>query len=506
VQKCGFDNVPTAKQAKPVHQLDLYIEICMQTLSEFAIPISAVNLVDIGIIACLIYFVLSWFKGTRAFQILATLLGIGLFYFAALEMGLILTSVLFQYLWAAIIVVLVIVFQPVFREMLERASPIRYLSGRQINDTNPTLIDETVLAVAELARLKIGALIVFQRMNRLDNLVLMGKLLEGLVSAETLVMIFQKTSPLHDGAVLINKNRIRAASCILPLSHDEDLSSRYGTRHRAALGLTERSDAICVVVSEERGEVSLVEGKEITTFKKKGDFRQALERVLVPDENSSTGQKSNILNLLKSNWRLKILSVVTAIFLWFVIVGPQRSEVGMAVPIQYTNLPATMEITGKWMDRIDVRIKGSESGLANLNPGSVRAIVDLSTVLPGLNYFRITKKNLQVPPGITISQISPSDLQLNIEAASSKRVSVVPNVTGEIPEKTRVLVAPAEVRLRGLQAELKKVTSVTTDPVAVSELAAKGKMTVPVVVKPEGLRIEAVEPMQVGVSLESEKQ
>jgi diadenylate cyclase len=478
----------------------------MQTLTELAHSISAVNLVDIGIIACLIYFVLSWIQGTRAFQILATLLGIGLFYFGALEMGLILTSVLFQYLWAAIIVVLVIVFQPEIREMLERASPIRYLSGRQNNDANPTLIDEIVLAVAELARLKIGALIVFQRMDRVDNLVLMGKLLEGLVSSEALVMIFQKTSPLHDGAVLINKNRIRAASCILPLSHDEDLSSRYGTRHRAALGLTERSDALCAVVSEERGEVSLVEGKEIATYKKKGDFRQALERVLVMDESSPAGAKPSVLTWLKSDWRLKVLSVVTAVFLWFVIVGPQRSEVGMTVPIQYTSLPAPMEITGKWMDRIDVRIKGSESGLANLNPGAVRAIVDLSAVLPGLNYFRITTKNLQVPPGITISQISPSDLHLNIEAASSKKISVVPTITGDLPEKTKLIVTPVEVRLRGLQAELKKVTSVTTDAVAMSDLVAKGKMPIPVVVKPEGLKIEAIEPMQVSVSLEPEKQ
>jgi len=309
---------------------------------------------------------------------------------------------------------------------------------------------------------------------------------------------------LHDGAALIHRDRIKAASCILPLSRDEDLSSRYGTRHRAALGLTERSDALCAVVSEERGEVSLVEGKEITTYKKKGDFRQALERGLVGTV-SSTGAPTGTLNMFTANWRLKLLSVVTAIFLWFVIVGPQRSELGMTVPIQYTNLPAAMEITGKWMDRIDVRIRGSESGLANLKPGSVRAVVDLSNVVPGLNYFRMNAKNLQVPPGITISQIRPSDLHLNVEAASTKKTTVVPTLSGELPEKTKVVVTPAEVRLRGLQAELKKVTSVTTDTVAVSELLAKGKLASPVVVKPDGLKIEAIEPMQVNITLEIEK-
>lgn len=477
----------------------------MQALKELIYSISAANILDITIIGCLIYFVLAWLHGTRAFQILATLLGIGLFYLAASASGLILTSVLFQYLWAAIIVVLVIVFQPEIREMLDRASPIRYLSGRQPEDVKPDMIDEIVRAVAELARLKIGGLIVFQRLDRLDNLMLKGKLLDSLVSSEALVMIFQKTSPLHDGAVLISRDRIKAASCVLPLSQNEDLGSHYGMRHRAALGLTEKSDAVCVVVSEERGEVSLVEGKELTNYKKKGEFRQALEHSLVPGRIPQAGATIDPMSLVTSNWGLKILSLATAVFLWFVVVGPQRTEVGMSVPIQYTNLPPTMELTGKWMDRIDVMIKGSGGGLANLTPGSVRAVVDLSTVLPGLNYYRITNKNLLVPPGIAISQIRPSDLHLNIEAASMKDIGVVPTLAGALPENSKVIVTPAEVRIRAAQGDLKKVTSVTTEPVNVAELTSKGKITIPVLVKPDGLRIDSIEPVQVTVALEGTK-
>lgn len=479
----------------------------MQTLNELLQSISAANMVDIAIMACLIYFVLLWFKDTRAFQILATLLAIGIFYFVASALGLILTSVLFQYLWAAIIVVLVIVFQPEIREMLDRASPVRYLRGRHPNNVRPDLLDEMVRAVAELARLKVGALIVFQRMDGLGNLILKGKTLDTIVSSEALVMIFQKSSPLHDGAVLISKERINAASCILPLSTDEALSSRYGTRHRAALGLTERSDALCVVVSEERGEVALVENKEITVYKKKGEFRQALERAVVRGGAAEAAvTHPGPMALIRSNWPLKLAAAGSAIVLWFVVVGPQRSEVGMSIPIQYTNLPATMEITGKWMDRIDVRVRGSESGLANLKPGSVRAVVDLSGVVSGLNYFRITNKNLLVPPGITISQIRPSDLHLSIEAASVRKVSVVPTLVGALPEKTKIVVAPSEVTIRVAPGDLKKVASVTTEPVNVVELTAKRKMIIPVLVKPEGLRIDSIDPMQVAVTMESDNQ
>jgi uncharacterized protein (TIGR00159 family) len=477
----------------------------MQGLTDFLSSISLTNMADIGIMALLVYFVLSWFRGTRAFQIAATLLAIGVFYFLASAAGLVLSSLLLQYLWAAIIVVLVIVFQPEIREMLDRASPLRYLLNRQHGDLRPDVVDEIVRAVADLARLKIGALIVFQRMDRLDNLVLKGKTLDMKLSAEALVMIFQKGSPLHDGAVLISKETIHAAGCILPLSRSESIDPQYGTRHRAALGLTERSDALCAVVSEERGQVSLVEASTITNYEKKGEFREALEQRLhlggasEPTPDSPTG-----LTGLLANWHLKLVALACAVVLWFVIVGPQRSEIGMAVPIQYTNLPATMEIIGTWMDRIDVRVRGSQSGLASLNPGSVRAVVDLSSVVPGLNYFRITAKNLQVPPGISIAQIRPSDLQLNIEVASSRKMAIVPNILGALPEMSRVVVEPSEATLRAVMGDLKKVTSLTTDPINATDLVAKGKVISTVQVKPDGVRLESVDPVQVTVTLRPE--
>lgn len=375
----------------------------MQIFTDLFYSISATNVVDMLIIAFLIYFVLAWVRGTRSFQILATLLAIGLFYLAASRLGLILTSVLFQYLWAAIIIVLVIVFQPEIREMLDRASPMRYLSGRNLAVVEPDVIEETVRAVAELARLRLGALIVFQRVDSVRNLMLKGKALE-----------------LH-------------------------LISGTGDREDRPYGA---------------------------------------------------------LAFLWSNWQLKLISLAASIFLWFVVVGPRSSELGISVPIQYSNLPQGMEITGKWMDRIDVRVRGSEASLANLKSGSVRALVDLSQVVRGLNFFRISDKNLLVPPGIAITHIRPSDLTLNIAAASVKKVKVSPSVIGAIPLSMRVLVSPAEVQIRGIKTELQRVTSVVTDPINIAELVEKGKTTVAVSVQPQGVRIEGIDPLQVTVSLE----
>lgn len=478
----------------------------MQNLREIFESLTAVNFIDIGLIALLVYFFVVWFKGPRSLQIIGSIFGIGVFYFIAIKLGLILTSSLFQYLWTAIIVVMVIVFQPEIRQMLDRASPLRRLISGKGHEVNKSLLEEVVDAVVELAREKTGALIVFQRDDALDNLILKGKDLDGIVTSELIESLFQKNSPLHDGAILLHKRRIAAAGCILPLSRDEDLSRRYGTRHRAAIGITERSDAVSIVVSEERGDVSLVCAGKINTFKKRTEFISALEKLLGDGQLKEESESSSSLKeLILSNWRLKLLSLITSVFLWLVIVGPQKSELGISVPIQYTKLPLAVEIIGQWMDRLDVRVRGSASSLDSLSPGSVRAVVDLGRVLPGLNFFRITSDKIQVPPGITIAQIRPSDLQLNIETALIRQLKVVPTIVGVLPEKSKLIVQPAEVKIRAGHGDLKKLTSVTTDPVGIGELLAKESVKAPVVVKPEGLRIDSIDPIQVTVKLEAEK-
>lgn len=474
----------------------------MQYLRDILYSITVANVVDVAFIAFLIYLFVSSLRTTRAFQILVSLLGISLLFYLATAMGLILTSVFFQYIWTAIVIVLVIVFQPEIREMLERATPIRYLRGSRPGTLEPDLIEATVEAVTRLAKTKTGALIVFQRADRIANLILEGKALDGVVSEEALVMIFQKTSPLHDGAVIIKNGRIASAGCILPVSKNEDLSSHYGTRHRAAVGICERSDALCVVVSEERGEISIVEGKQIANYQNTDAMRETLRRGLLPNDTPPEPNLPRPLARIGKNWKLKLASIGTAAFLWVIVVGPQRSEVGISVPIQYTNLPPEMEITGKWMDRIDVRLRGSEGSLANLRPGVVRALVDLSGVVTGLNYFRINEKNLQVPPGIAISKIRPSDLHLKIEAASVKKFPVNINTDSIIPANMRVSMNPKEVQVRGLSKDLDKIKRVVTEPFDVDELLTGRQMNLALEVEPSDVRIDGIEPLTVSITLE----
>ncbi|MHB8572445.1 MAG: diadenylate cyclase CdaA [Candidatus Dormibacteria bacterium] len=223
---------------------------------------SWLDLVDITIVALLIYWILLLIRGTQAFQIaigIAVLGGLGLL---AETLHLQLLSFIFERIGPAVLVLLLILFQPELRRALERVGRFP-LVGRtstqgRIEAANRAAA-EVVRAVGHLASRRIGALIVLERGVGLDNHLASGVRVDGALSAEFLESIFHPGGPLHDGAVIVRGLRVVAASCVLPLADEMQVRERVGTRHRAALGLTLQSDALVVVVSEESGLVSLVE-------------------------------------------------------------------------------------------------------------------------------------------------------------------------------------------------------------------------------------------------------
>ncbi len=213
--------------------------------------------VDIALVYYLCYRLLLILKGTRAFQML---IGIGLivlvliasqtFEFYTLDW-------LIHSFWSQIVLALVILFQPEIRRTLARVGERRLF--RSLSEVEGTkFIEETVKAAVNMANKRIGALIVLERDTDLSTIVEMGTELDAKVTKEILVSIFLPYSPIHDGAAIIRNSRIIAAGCFLPLTLSSNLSKALGTRHRAAVGLTEESDAVAIVVSEETGEISVV--------------------------------------------------------------------------------------------------------------------------------------------------------------------------------------------------------------------------------------------------------
>jgi uncharacterized protein (TIGR00159 family) len=222
----------------------------------------AVDVLDILIVAFFIYQLLLIFRGTRAAQILVVLAILYLTSRASLFIGLLTVNWILQSLLGVWVLMMVIIFQPELRRALVSFGQRNFLRVFSRGE-EAHMIDELARSAVSLASKRTGAIIVLERETKLDSYVEPGINLDAVISRRLLESIFFPYSPLHDGAVIVNDGRIVAASCFLPLSLSPEVSRDLGTRHRAAIGITEETDAVAVVVSEETGTISLAYGGRI---------------------------------------------------------------------------------------------------------------------------------------------------------------------------------------------------------------------------------------------------
>ncbi len=242
------------------------------------------DVVDIVIVACLFYRILLLIRGTRAVQMAAGLAIIVVMYFVAGELNLLTLHWLLGTFMSSIFLVVVIVFQEDIRRALIHMGRPPFT---KVQAEYSQVIEEVVKAVSIMAEKKIGALIVFERETGLNEFLESGVPLDAKVNRDLLLSIFHPSSPLHDGAVIIRDGRVLAASVILPLSTNPHIGRGLGTRHRAAIGITEVSDAVSVVVSEEKGTISVAVGGKITRGISPPTLRKMLSEFLGFHSNES---------------------------------------------------------------------------------------------------------------------------------------------------------------------------------------------------------------------------
>jgi diadenylate cyclase len=219
--------------------------------------VTLIDLLDITIIAVVVYRILLLIKGTRAIQMIMGILLLIAISFASKYLGLKTTSWVLSNFTGYLFITLVVLFQPEIRRALAVFGETRMI-GSSNKSTNKVL-EEIVKAASILANRQIGALMVIERYTDLEHYIDTGEPLKCVVSKDILISIFIPFSPLHDGAVLIKDGIILKAGCILPLSKKVDIGKNYGTRHRAAIGITEETDAICITVSEEKGSITVAQ-------------------------------------------------------------------------------------------------------------------------------------------------------------------------------------------------------------------------------------------------------
>lgn len=260
----------------------------LEYLKELFTNIGIRDIIDIAIVAFVFYKAYTLIRETRAEQLIKGIVVLLVATKASELLRLFTTNWILEKTMTVGVIALLIVFQPELRRGLEYIGRSRFLTKSFIEiekEDISNVIEEVIEAVASLSRQKIGALIVFEKETGLSEVIETGNKIEGLVSSGLLINIFIPNTPLHDGAVVIRGNTIKAAGCLLPLTENMNLKKDLGTRHRAALGITEKSDSLTIVVSEETGAISVAENGKILRYLDIKTLRETLLNIYEPSGN-----------------------------------------------------------------------------------------------------------------------------------------------------------------------------------------------------------------------------
>ncbi|MFO7570765.1 MAG: diadenylate cyclase [Smithellaceae bacterium] len=370
------------------------------------------DILDTAIIAAMIFALLMWFKTRASRYVLVGIFFLGVIYLAARFFQLYLTVIVLQGFFAILLFVLVVIFQEDLRGFFERLAML----GNLRKQPRPlSKLEKAANVIAEttmnLAKKRIGALIVLQGSDPLDRHLTGGIELNGSISAPLLESIFDPHSPGHDGAAVISGEHVVQFGCHLPLAANISRYNNIGLRHTAALGLTERSDALCIVVSEERGSVSLARFETLTVIPGALALSDALEKFYISTQ--PTPIKRPVLGWLKENSKEKVMAIALACVLW-VTFGYQRDIVrrDFIVPIEYKNIPDMWRIDDPQVTEAKVIFQGPQQAFQLMDERSLKLSVDLTDIAFKKKEFPLTKSMVNAPSNISVTDIIPSKIRV----------------------------------------------------------------------------------------------
>jgi len=366
---------------------------------------------DILVLTFVFYRLYLWLRKKKALRMILAILALPFYYLIARWVDLPLSLWGLENLWAVILVVLVVIFQQEIRGVLGSITLPTFLFGKP--ERRPLKgLDKIVEATSKMVEKGVGGLIVLQREDELDDLIHGKTLLDAEMNEDILISIFNPQSPLHDGAVIIRGDRIRYATALLPVSQSSSLPKEWGTRHRAALGITEVSDAESIIISEERKEVLFASKGKIEKKEGKEDLTRSLTDFPSPPEEKENKKiwPKRLLNDLPQKASLLFLVCL----LWIFVIGVRQGQISFKIPIEYYSIPQNSTIVGEWPKEINVRLRGSQRLLSSIDPSRLRVHVDLTHAHPGMNQIILSEANMNAPSGISVTHFSPNKIALQL--------------------------------------------------------------------------------------------
>jgi diadenylate cyclase len=379
---------------------------------------------------------------------------------------------------------LIIIFQPELRKVLEKAVSV---PPHRLRDQNTGLYHLTGEALIKLAQERSGAIIVFPGKEPINDKISGGYQLNAMPSIPLILSIFDSNSPGHDGAVIIEGGKLTQFGVRLPMSQSTRLSEEYGTRHHAAMGLAEQTDAMALVVSEERGTVSIFANGEMRPLRTAEEITKAIvnhqrEMGFLNRDSAPRIRKRTIFQIAAS--------LIIAVVFWSTLIISQREVVERVLPvtIDYTTPAEDLVLVGEKANEVKLYLSGPKSEIDNLasNPPSVK--IDLSKMAKGSQTIIITSENMRLPKGVTLLDTSPQQLKLTLAAVVEKNVPITPQIIGKLPGNLKIkkiTVSPETVHVSIPVTKEEKITEeVLTTPIYLESISTDSRLFCKIIARP----------------------
>lgn len=430
------------------------------------------DVLDILIISLLLYGLLVWFTKAASRFVLGGVGLLGIVYILSKTFQLYLTAMVLQGFFAILLVALVVIFQEELRRFFERLATWRQFRSRHDYSTLSREIEIISQVSARLADKRMGALMVLCGREPIGRHVEGGVPLYGTLSESLLESLFDKHSPGHDGAALIDYGKVLEFGAHLPLSSHSKNFGLTGLRHTAALGLAEKTDALCVVVSEESGGISVAKDGSIQRLGNPNELRDVLALFYAAKEPGH--RRRPIQAWFQKNFWEKAAAVILAMILW-VVFGQEKEIIrrDFVLPIEYRNLSDQWIMSDPKVLEAKVNLAGSSQAFSLLDPAALKISVDLSSIREGEQTIVLSKALVKVPPNLTIETIKPSSLTLTAHHVVPVLIPIEVRTVGSLPPNltlSSISVSPSAASVLTFPNADQTAIKITTKPIDLSKV------------------------------------
>jgi len=441
--------------------------------------------VDIVLIAAGLFFLYHTLLRSGTWRIVAGIILAGFLFLIANLLDLKGLEWIFGNFSQVAVIALVVIFQPELRKIFERAASVRRF---KIGDTGVELPHMIVDSLVKMAAQRRGAIVVFPGKEPIQEWLSGGFKLDARPSIPLIMSIFDPNSPGHDGALIVEKGKFTRFGVRLPVSLSSKLPEELGTRHHAAMGLTEKSDALAIVVSEERGKITIFDNGK---FRPVDDPEKLVKAILSQWKHASSYPfelpEGRTRRLVFSKM---LVSLTLAVFFWsaLMIVQGEMLEKIVTVPVEYTTSPENLILVGDKQQEVRLHLAGSKSDLAAVHPDQMSAKIDLSKAVAGKQTFLITKENMRLSRGIQLLDVVPSSVELTLAEIVEHEVTVKPQLIGKLPAGLKIQsieLKPEKLKvLSPVTHDKTKSVSVMTTPIYLESIYEDTKLYCKIIAPP----------------------